>query len=77
MEFISDSVVERINDLFLIFLCLVPTWALCKKTGKSYWWMVLAVLPLKSYGLLLIFWIFALSSWPIEQNIPKDEPNGN
>jgi hypothetical protein len=47
---------------------LIPGFLILRKMGYSGWWVATLLIP---YVILVVPWIFALSTWPIERELAR------
>jgi len=47
-------------------LFVVPTVMILRKAGYSGWWVLISFIPFVN---LIMLWVFALSRWPIEEQL--------
>ena len=50
---------------------LIPAISICRRTGKTRWWAVLAVLP-PFLGLIIFLFVFAYSRWTVTPNLDTE-----
>ena len=67
-DVISEAAMEDTQWIPLLVWTLVlgvPLFFVLKRTGKSRWWLLLAILPI--VGGTVLLWIVAFSKWPAVQ----------
>jgi len=66
----AELIVSLLPLLLLFVVVTIPTLSLCRRTGKSRWLVLFAILP--GLGPIILLFVFAYSRWSIRPQYDID-----